>query len=156
MSILDTRLKWPSLAQDLAVMSLPNSPITSLDSIYSTYGVSDTELKSLLTIPEFQTMFRKEYDKLQELGANAGAVFKFSSLSQALGEKLWRKAVVSDDMEAKDMLKLLELLLKAAGFMNERKEPSQVNTQVNVGVHLPLPTGLNNPKLKHIEVENNG
>lgn len=153
MSVLDTRMKWPSLAQDLAVMSLPNSPIKSLSDILTTYAVTEPELKSLLQIPEFQAMFRKEYERMQDLGMNAGAVYKFATLSQALGEKLWRQAVVSDKMEAKDMLRLFELLLKAAGFMSEKKE-SQVNTQVNVGVHLPLPTGLNNPKLKHIEVAN--
>lgn len=155
MSVLETRMKWPGLAQDLAVMSLPNSPIKSLTDLYTAYGVTEAELKHLLTVPEFQTMFRKEYEKMQELGPNAGAVYKFSSLSQALGEKLWRQAVLTDNMEARDMLRLFELMLKAAGFMSERKE-SQVNTQVNVGVHLPLPTGLNNPKLKHIEAAANG
>ena len=155
MSVLETRMKWPGLAQDLAVMSLPNSPIKSLSDLYTAYGVTEVELKHLLTVPEFQTMFRKEYEKMQELGPNAGAVYKFSSLSQALGEKLWRQAVLTDSMETRDMLRLFELMLKAAGFMSERKE-SQVNTQVNVGVHLPLPTGLNNPKLKHIEAVANG
>ena len=95
-------------------------------------------------------MMQQEYKKLSELGPNAGAVYKFSSLSQALGEKLWRQAVLSDDMEVREMLKLFELLLKAAGFFGEKKE-AQVNTQVNVGVHLPVPTGLDNPKLKHLE-----
>ena len=85
MSVLETRMKWPGLAQDLAVMSLPNSPIKSLTDLYTAYGVTEAELKHLLTVPEFQTMFRKEYEKMQELGPNAGAVYKFSSLSQALG-----------------------------------------------------------------------
>ena len=149
MSILDSRTKWPTLAQDLAAMSLPGAAVTS-DEIYRAYSMTDSELMSLLQVPEFQYMMQQEYKKLSELGPNAGAVYKFSSLSQALGEKLWRQAVLSDDMEVREMLKLFELLLKAAGFFGEKKE-AQVNTQVNVGVHLPVPTGLDNPKLKHLE-----
>ena len=153
MSAVD-KARWPSLAQDLALMSVPNSPIQSIQSIFSAYGITDPELRALLNVPEFQGFFRKAYEQLQEQGVNAGPMYKFSTLSQALAEKLFRQAVVDEMMEAKDMIKLFELLLKAAGFMNPPKETAQVNTQVNVGVHLPLPTGLSNPKLKHLEVSN--
>lgn len=139
--------KWPSLAQDLAIMTVPGSPITDMSYIYQTYGLNDEGLKKVLLIPEFQNLFQKELERCKALGDRAATVYRFGTLSQALSEKLFRDAI-GNEMEAKDALKLLELMLKAAG-LNEDKTP-QVNTQVNVGVSLPLPKGLTNKKLNHL------
>lgn len=145
--ILLAHPKWPSLAQDLAVMTVPGSPISDLSYIYRTYGLSEADLKTVLMIPEFQELFKKELERCKALGDRAATVYRFGSLSQALSEKLFRDAI-SNEMETKDAIKLLELLLKASG-LNEDKTP-QVNTQVNVGVTLPLPKGLSNKKLNHL------
>lgn len=44
-------------------------------------------------------------------------------------------------MEPRDALKLLDMLVKVAGLA-DAKETTQVNTQVNVAVPLPLPKGV--------------
>lgn len=145
-----SRLRWPSLAQDLAVLSAPGSNL-DLDNILKAYGVTNTELKQILVIPEFQSMFREEMNRVQSLGTRAGDIYRFSTLSQSLSEKLFRDAMASA-MDAKDAIKLLELFCKAAR-LTDVKEAAQVNTQVNVGVSLPLPTGLENSKLAHLEAQ---
>jgi hypothetical protein len=73
-------------------------------------------------------------------------------LSQALSEKLFKDAMGlgENGMKAAEAIKFLELMMKAAG-MAENKDAPVVNVQTNVGVQLPLPSGLNNPKLKHLE-----
>ena len=128
-------------------MTVPGSPISDLSYIYRTYSLSEADLKTVLMIPEFQELFKKELERCKALGDRAATVYRFGSLSQALSEKLFRDAI-SNEMETKDAIKLLELLLKASG-LNEDKTP-QVNTQVNVGVTLPLPKGLSNKKLNHL------
>ena len=62
------------------------------------------------------------------------------TLSQALLEKMFRDAH-QGLLENKDALKLLELMMKSAGLL-DTKEATQVNTQVNVAVPLPLPQGV--------------
>ena len=147
MSIL-IQSRWPSLAQDLAIMTVPGSPIPDFNFIHQVYGTTDDELKEIIKIPEFQQMYKSELDRCKAQGSRAGQIYRFSSLSQALSEKLYRDATTGI-MEAKDALKLLELLMKAAGLSDDKS--TQVNTQVNVGVALPLPKNLDNPKLKHLE-----
>ena len=51
-------------------------------------------------------------------------------------------------MKAPDMLKLLELLLKASGQLNP--EAPTVSVQTNVGVAIPVPD-LKNHKLDHLK-----
>lgn len=143
-----SKYQWPAIAQDLALLTLPQGPVTSPEQIKQTYGLTEKELKELLAVPEFQTMFKDEMAKLQSLGPNAGPAFKFSSLSQALSEKLWKTAVVSGTMDVKDMLKLLELLLKAAGLLNGPAPAAASNVTIQnvnatqVAPSLPLPRGL--------------
>lgn len=134
------------MAQDLAVMTVPGSPLTELGVIYKTYGISDSELKEILTIPSFQELFKQALDNFKAQGNTAGAKYRFGTLSQSLSEKLYRDAS-SGNMEAKDAIKFLELMLKAAG-LHDSKDVA-VNTQVNVGVALPLPQSLRDSKLKH-------
>lgn len=148
MSILDSRLHWPSLAQDLAVMTVPGSPITELDQILRSYGISSKQLKEILTIPTFQDLFKKSLQAIEQQGTKAAHIHRATTLSQALSEKLFSNAM-TDKIEAKDAIKLLELLLKSATLL-DGKESAQVNVQTNVGVALSLPQGLNNPKIRHL------
>lgn len=142
-----SQFQWPSLARDLAVMLVPGSPITSLDAIYNTYHITDDELKKILAIPAFQEMFKESVGHFRAQGDRAGQIFRANMLSQALAEKLFSDAM-KEALDAKDMLRLLELLMRAAGVLDQKNVP-QVNTQVNVGVALPLPRGLHNKKLEH-------
>lgn len=146
-------LKWPSLARDLAVMTVPDSPLDDLDKILTTYGITREELAKLVLHPEFQPLFQKELELCRAQGSRAGQIYRFSTLSQALSEKLFQDAMGlgENEMKASESIKLLELMMKAAGLADTKDSPV-VNVQTNVGVQLPLPTGLNNPKLKHLEV----
>lgn len=141
--------RWTSLARDLAILALPGAPVSELDDVLKTYGITKSELKYILEVPKFKTLLQKEREELESQGPNAGMKQRTAMLAQALSEKMFRTAM-SDSMEHKESLRLLELLLKSSGLMDEKPAAAvQVNT--NVGVALPLPQGLNNPKLKHCE-----
>lgn len=146
-----SRFRWPSIVQDLALMTVPGSPIKGLGAICQTYNLTEAELKSLLQVPQFKEMLKTALAEMQEQGGRGGARRRSLILSQALSDQLFRSAI-NGGMEAKDAIKFLELQMKSAGLLAEDK--TQVNTQVNVGVKLPLPIGLDNPKLKHLEVAN--
>lgn len=146
MSVVLSQHRWPSLAQDLAVMTVPGSPLTELDQVCATYGISEKELKEVLTIPAFQALFKTALDGFKSQGNAAGARYRAGTLSQALSEKLFRDAS-RGDMDAKDAIKFLEILLKTAGLYDSKE--TTVATQVNVGVNLPLPRSLSGGKLKH-------
>lgn len=148
MSICLSQLKWPTLAQDLAIMSVPGSPIEDLSIIYDTYGITEEELKAIIEVPKFRDLFKNCLSEFKAQGSKAANIYRATSLSQTLSEKLYRDAMNSE-LEPKDALKLLELLYKASGQLD--KQDTQVNTQVNVGVNLPLPKGLDNKKLSHIQ-----
>ena len=148
MNIALSQLRWPSLAQDLAVMSVPGSPIVDLADIYSTYNIDDAELKEIIKVPKFQQLFADSLAEFKAQGSKAAQMYRAVSLSQALSEKLFRDAMGSA-LDAKDAIKLLELLMRASGQFDQKE--TQVNTQVNVGVSLPLPNGLSNPKLNHMK-----
>ncbi len=142
--------RWPSLAQDLAIMNAPSSPITDLSQIFSAYDIDEPTLCRLLTTPKFQVMVKTAMQDMRALGNKAAHVYRSQTLAQALSEHLYTQAI-SGAIEAKEALKLLELLLKSSGLMNEGKEAT-VNVQTNVGVNLPVPQGLSNPKLDHLKV----
>lgn len=147
MSLLQSQLQWSSLAYDLAVMTVPGSPIKELDQLVRSYGLNTRQLKDLLTIPTFQAMFKKALQTVEAQGTKAAHIYRATSLSQALSEKLYRDAMDDDKkMKAQDAIKLLELLLKSATLLDGKD--TQVNVQTNVA--LSLPTGLDNPKLKHL------
>ena len=139
--------KWPSLAQDLAVMMVPESPITDFSQIYAAYNITSTELKQLLTIPKFQQLYEQAVNDFKNQGQAAGMLYRTRHLSAALAEDLFKQAL-EHQFEPKDSLKLLELLMKASGLFRD-KDQAQVNTQVNVGLTLPLAKGIK--KLKHLE-----
>lgn len=140
--------KWPSLAQDLAVMMVPESPITDFNQIYTAYEITADELKQILSIPKFQELYEQALNDFKSQGQAAGILYRTRQLSAALAEDLFRQAL-GRQIEAKDSLKLLELLMKASGLFKD-KDQAQVNTQVNVGLTLPLPKGLK--KLQHLEL----
>lgn len=144
--------RWPSLAQDLAVMSVPDSPITNIQEVCTTYNISMAELKDLLKIPRFAGLLEESADYFKAQGPKAGTIYRTTALSHALTEKIFADSM-RGAVESKDMIKFLELLYKASGLMMPEKDSPQVNTQVNVGVQLPLPRGLHNRKLQHMALE---
>lgn len=148
MSILSSQVHWPSLARDLAVLSVPDTPL-DLPAILRTYSLSKEELATILTNPSFMKMYEKEVAFCESQGSKVAVRYRASTLSQALSEKLFRDAI-NDAMDSKDALKLLDLLMHASGVMEEDKSP--VALQNNVQINLPLPH-VN--KLAHCFVEQN-
>lgn len=137
---LRAQMKWPSLAQDLALLNVPNSPFRGgIDEVCNSYGLTHEELKATLAIPQFQLMFQKAMDEVSRDGSRAGVRARAMMLTQALAEQLFRDAT-SGKIEAKESLKLLDSLLKMAGLDKDQKGDVQVNTQVNV--HVPAPLGV--------------
>lgn len=135
MSVLSSQTRWPSLARDLAVLTVPDSPL-DLKSILRAYELTKEELATILQNPSFMKMFDKEMALCEQAGSKAAVRYRATTLSQALSEKLFRDAV-SGILEPKDSLKLLDLLMHASGIMEEDKTPIAV--QSNVQVNLPLP-----------------
>lgn len=147
MAITLSPLRWPSLAQDIAVMAAPGSPIDSLDHIYSSYNIDEDELNELLKVPLFQQHFQTAAQELKAQGSRAGAIYRAGTLAQGVSEKLYRD-FLDGQMKAPDAIKFLDLLYKASG-MTDKSQP-QVAVQVNNGVQLPQPVGLDNPKFQHL------
>ena len=135
MSVLSSQTRWPSLARDLAVLTVPDSPL-DLKSILRAYELTKDELATILQNPSFMKMFDKEMALCEQAGSKVAVRYRATTLSQALSEKLFRDAV-SGILEPKDSLKLLDLLMHASGVMEEDKTPIAV--QSNVQVNLPLP-----------------
>lgn len=142
---LSAQMQWPSLAQDLALLNVPNSPFKGgVDEVCEAYGLSRNDLKAVLAVPHFQLLFQKAVDEVGRDGSRAGVRARATMLTQALAEKLFREAS-ADHMEAKDAIKLLDSLLKMSGLDKEQKGDVQVNTQVNV--QIPVPPAV--PKMAH-------
>ena len=130
-----TRTRWPSLARDLAILTLPYSPV-SMEDIFRTYETDKDEIAGLLANPEFVKRFEKEMAVCEQAGDKAVVRYRTSTLSQALAEKLFRDAM-GDVMKPGEALKLLDLLLKVAGLMTEEKTTTNVAVQTNVTLPLP-------------------
>lgn len=144
-------LRWASLARDVAVLMLPDAPVKELDTVLRAYHLTKKDFEFILKAPSFQDLLKSELDNFKSQ-PYAGHRHRAVSLSQALSEQLFREAM-NGGMEAKDSLKLLELLLKSGGMMDNKTNDVTVNVQNNTAVALPLPKGLMNPKLRHLEAQ---
>lgn len=149
MSIVLSQLRWPSMAQDLAIMGAPGEATIDIDGFCRSYGLTEAELNALLTVPEFQELLRHAVEQVHAQGDKAGPRYRAAVLSRHLSEALFRKASLGE-MNDKEAIKFLEILLRSAGLYDP---PPVSTTQVNVGVAavpIPVPSGMNNPKLSHL------
>lgn len=135
MSILTTQYRWPSLARDLAILTVPDSPV-DLKDVFATYDLTAEQLTEILQNPAFLRLFDKEMTLCANGGERVAVKYRATTLSQALSEKLFRNAIAGA-MKDSDALKLLDLLLKTAGLLSEEK--TTVAVQTNVNMKLPLP-----------------
>lgn len=136
--ILKSQGEWPSLAQDMALLTIPNSPVKGIEDVCETYHITKADLKEILMVPYFQKLLERAMTDVQALGSAAGVKYRAMILSQTLAETMFRQANAGQ-LEAKDCLKLLELLFKASGLEKDNGS-AQVNTQVNIA--LPIPSGV--------------
>lgn len=137
-SPLKAQGQWPSLAQDMALLTIPNSPVEGIADVCATYRITKEELKAILNVPYFQKLFEQSLADVKSLGSRAGIKYRAMILSQSLAERMYFKAT-QGGMDDKESLRLLELLLKAAG-LDKDVGAAQVNTQVNIA--LPIPQGI--------------
>ena len=135
MSVYHSQTQWPSLARDLAVLTVPDSPL-NLKAILKAYNLGKDELATILQNPNFVRLFDREISLCEQAGSKVAVRYRATTLSQALSEKLFKDAI-RGVLEPKDSLKLLDLLTHASGVMEEDKTPIAV--QSNVQVNLPLP-----------------
>lgn len=135
---LKEHLRWPALAQDIALITIPNSPINGIQEVCDAYGITQPELRDILSVPYFQQLLDTSMQELQKQGSRAGLRYRAMILAESLAEMLYRRAN-SGQMKDADALKLLDSLLKASGI---EKEPAgtQVNVQNNIA--LPFPQGV--------------
>lgn len=150
MSIVLSQLRWPSMAQDLAILTAPGDASFDLAGFCQSYDITESDLDALIKIPEFQELFQHAVQQVRAQGDKAGPRYRAAVLSRHLSEHLFRRASTGA-MTDKDSLKLLETLLRSAGLYDP---PPVSNTQVNVGVSVPIaiPDGMRNPKLNHMRV----
>lgn len=141
------KTRWPSLAQDLAVLSIPGSPLDIAD-IYRIYNTTETEVAAMLTDPEFRKLVVTASRRFEAYGDKAAAVYRASTLAQGVSEKLYND-FMAGDVKPQDAVKFLELLYRASGLDSGQKGP-QVAVQNNMTVQLPSPAGLTNPKFNHL------
>lgn len=136
---LKEQMRWPALAQDLALIAIPNSPINGVREVCDAYGITEPELRDILAVPYFQQMLDSSMRELQKQGSKAGIRYRAMILAQSLAEMLYRRAN-SGEMKDQDMLKLLDSLLKASGIDKDTGAGTQVNVQTNIA--LPFPPGV--------------
>lgn len=147
--LIDSRHQWRSIARDLYISrTFKNGTLISLTDICEHYDLSRSDIKSLIDIPEFKSMLLAEKEKAEQYGDKAEHMFRAEEISARLSESLMNKSLAGN-MEAKDELKLLQLMMTSAGIdaPADRKDKSQVNQQV--AVQLVIPPGI--PYLSEME-----
>lgn len=135
---LKAHLQWPALAQDIALITIPNSPINGVQEICDAYGITQPELREILAVPYFQQLLDSSMQELKKQGSKAGLRYRAMILAESLAEMLYRRAN-SGQMKDQDALKLLDSLLKASGVEKDASG-AQVNVQTNIA--LPFPPGV--------------
>lgn len=135
---LKEHMRWPALAQDIALITIPNSPINGIDEVCSAYGITKSELREILAVPYFQQLLDNSIQELKKQGSKAGLRYRAMVLAESLAEMLYRRAN-SGAMKDGDALKLLDSLLKASGIEKDTTA-TQVNVQNNIA--LPFPPGV--------------
>lgn len=130
--------QWTSIAQDLALITIPDSGVSGVDAVCKTYGLTREELKLIAEVPYFRQLFDTSLAELKKLGTRAGTRYRALQLSHQLAESLSRRAS-SGLLKDSDAIKLLDSLLKMAGL---DKEPVQTQVNVQNNIALPFPQGV--------------
>lgn len=135
---LKEHMRWPALAQDIALITIPNSPINGIQEVCDAYGITQPELRDILSVPYFQQLLDNSMQELRKQGSKAGLRYRAMVLAESLAEMLYRRANAGQMKDA-DALKLLDSLLKASGIEKD-VAATQVNVQNNIA--LPFPPGV--------------
>jgi hypothetical protein len=143
---------WASLAQDLVMMTLPQSDkatAVTLPGILKQYELSGEDLRVLLASEEFQSILTRAKREAAELGRQAAHVWVAGGLAADLAKELYARAKNSSTPVG-DVVKAYVALAKSAG-LDEIYRPKDKTFAVNVGMGLSLNVPvLTNPKLDHL------
>lgn len=131
--------QWPALAWDVALATIPNSPIRDIQELCQAYDITLDDLRRILAVPHFQYMLDSSMQELQKQGSKAGLRYRAMVLAQSMFEKMFRR-VNNGEMKDADALKFLDSLIKAAGLDKDTGASTQVNVQANIA--LPFPQGV--------------
>lgn len=142
--------KWDLIARDVALLSVDGSGAISIDSICQSAGITDKQLLTLLDIPKFQAMYKWHLERFKKQGDAAPVAARSRILASLLVDKIFRD-IMSGTIEPTMQIKYLDILMKAAGAYTELKQQMNVQVNTSAAVNLPLPKGLKNPKLQHLE-----
>lgn len=142
--------KWPSIAQDIALLTVPTSgsaTYTGAD-IAAYYKLTDTQFTKLIELPQFRTLVEQEVAAAKELGPKAGVRLRAEALSLELQETLFSRAMAGD-LDDKLSVQLLGMLMKSAGIDQppEMVQAQTAHNTVNIAFNVPK---LSNKKLAHI------
>lgn len=145
--ILAIRHKWPLLAFDLAVMWTPQSGVTyDYDHILEKYGITLEELHMLCALPAFKPIAEEQKKRLKSYGSDPVEAFKLKAMAINIAEMQWEKAF-NGELEAKDINKFLELLLKSS---IDKQDTATNTANSNVMVNITIPSLPSNSKLDHL------
>lgn len=141
--------QWPIIARDLVLMTSAQAGTTydTMD-VARTYGLTLSELQSLLAIPTFQGYVKEEKRKLEAAGPHAGNKARAEAMALDIQEVMYLRAK-EGSLEDNTILKFLTHLARVSGLEPiSSKDTGNVNQNaVSVTVNVPR---LNNPKLAHL------
>lgn len=141
--------KFPNIAKDIALMGMPTSgAVVSFETIAQAYNISLDDLEYIMSLPSFKTMVNSEVERYKSLGPHGGFKIRSEMLATDLQEKLYQQAITTN-MDAKDKIKLLEVLTKSAGIGTEQNKNEEQPQGNGVSVTINFPR-LDNPKLNHL------
>lgn len=150
--LLKKQHQWPMIARDIALMTQPqNGTAYTAADIAKSYGIPDADFVMLMRLPVFIDIVKSEMARLKELGPFAGHRMRTEALVTDLQEQLYMKAK-SGDMEDKQVLQLLSMLMRSAGLDTpiDNKQDAAPITQTAVNISFNVPKLPTNKKLAHI------
>lgn len=151
-TLLKCQAYWPNIARDIAMMvhAKDGTPIT-FDQIIQTYQLTPLILQDLMTFKPFQKIYKQVYKEIETLGPDAGATLKFRAMALDLTEHAYLRFKGNPAEKSSDLNKLIELTMKAGGFMIEKsQQQQQTNVTVPIQVNIPV---LENPKLSYLTTQ---
>lgn len=149
LDLLEVQHRWPLIARDLVLMAQPGCGSSyTLSDVAQHYDLTTEQLTALMQLPSFENLLKSEMARVKAMGPSAGFRLRAEILAGDLQERLYLRAQ-SGDMEDKQMLQLLAILMRSAGIDTPAEPISTASAPaVNISFNIPkLPT---NRKLAHL------
>ena len=145
---LESGLRWPDLAKDLVLLSLPGTGSKpSLAQVLDDYGMGMGDLSEALASPRFKRLLEAEASRAKGLGPKAGFVLRAEAILAALAERLYQKAMESSASFA-DVTRAFVAVQQSLAEGKGAQAAGAGTT--NILIQVP---SLDNAKLRHLERE---